>query len=82
MIPPWIPSVTKNGETMSVAKKFIITSSSKSSFEDALDQGLMRASDTLRGITELEVRSQKAFIKDGEIREYRIECEMTFVLDS
>ncbi len=66
---------------MAVARVTKITSSSKKSFQDAVDQGLSRASDTLRGITGLEVISQKAKVENGAITEYRATIEVTFVLE-
>ncbi len=66
---------------MAVARVTKITSSSTKSFQDAVDQGLSRASDTLRGITGLEVVSQKAKVDNGAITEYRATIEVTFVLE-
>ena len=66
---------------MAVARVTKITSSSKKSFQDAVDQGLSRASETIRGITGLEVVSQKAKVENGAITEYRATIEVTFVLE-
>ncbi len=66
---------------MAVARVTKITSSTKKSFQDAVDQGLSRASDTLRGITGLEVVSQKAKVEHGAIAEYRTTIEVTFVIE-
>ena len=45
---------------MAVARLTKITASAPTSFEDAINEGLSRASKTVRGITGLEVVSQKA----------------------
>ena len=66
---------------MAVARVTKITASSKKSFQDAVDQGLSRAAKTLRGITGLEVVSQKAAVKNGKISEYRATIEVTFLLE-
>ncbi len=66
---------------MAVARVTKITSSSTKSFQDAVDEGLNRASETLRGITGLEVVSQKAKVENGAIAEYRATIEVTFVLE-
>jgi flavin-binding protein dodecin len=66
---------------MSVARKTLVVASSKESFHDAFNQALSRASKTLRGITGLEVMSQKAKVEKGKVLEYRIECQITFLLD-
>jgi len=66
---------------MAVARVTTITSSSKKGFEDAIHEGLSRASKTVRGITGLEVVRQKAKIEKGKITEYRVTFNLTFVLE-
>ncbi len=66
---------------MSVARVTKITASSKKGWEDAASQGLKRAAATLRGITGLEVVSQKAKVEGGKIVEYRLTMEVTFILE-
>lgn len=66
---------------MAVARVTKITASSTKSFQDAVQEGLNRAAKTLRGITGLEVVSQKAKVENGAIAEYRVTIEVTFVLD-
>jgi flavin-binding protein dodecin len=64
--------------TASVTK---ITASSPTSFQDAVQDGLTRASRTLRGITGLHVLEEKASVQDGKIAEYRVTMEVTFILE-
>ena len=64
--------------TASVTK---ITASSPSSFQAAVEDGLTRASRTLRGITGLHVLEEKASVQDGRIAEYRVTMEVTFILE-
>jgi flavin-binding protein dodecin len=66
---------------MAVARITKITASSKKGFEDAIRQGLKRAATTVRGITGLEVISQKAKVENGKILEYRVTLELTFLLE-
>jgi dodecin len=66
---------------MAVARVTKITASSTQSFQAAVNDGLGRAAATLRGITGLEVISQKAKVDNGKITEYRVTIEVTFVLD-
>ncbi|MEE8190486.1 MAG: dodecin family protein [Candidatus Scalindua sediminis] len=66
---------------MAVARVTRITSSSPTSWQDAVQEGLKRANKTLRGITGLEVVSQKAKIIDGKISEYRVTVDITFILE-
>ena len=66
---------------MAIARVTKITASSNKSFQDAVETGLGRAAETLRGITGLEVLEQKAKVDSGKIIEYRTTIEITFVLD-
>ena len=66
---------------MSVAKITEITSSSKKSFDDALEKGVKRACKTLKNVTGAWVQDQKVDIKDGKIVRYRVSIKLTFVLE-
>ena len=66
---------------MSVAKVTEIISSSSKSFDDAVENGIERASKTLKGITGAWVADQKVTVKDGKVDEYRVVMKVTFVLD-
>lgn len=66
---------------MAVARVTTITASSKKGFQDAVQDGLARATKTLRGVTGLEVLSQKAKVEKGKITEYRVTFNITFVLE-
>ena len=65
---------------MSVAKVTEIISSSPTSFDDAVSQGITRASRTIDGITGAWVSEQKVVVSDGQITEYRVILRVTFVL--
>ncbi len=66
---------------MAVARLTTITASSKKSFQEAVQDGLKRAASTLRGITGIEVISQKAKVDRGKISEYRVTMAITFILE-
>lgn len=66
---------------MSVAKVTEIISSSSKSFDDAVENGIKRASKTLKGISGAWVADQKVTVTDGKIDEYRVVLKVTFVLD-
>lgn len=66
---------------MGVARVTKLTASSSNSFQESVDLGLERATRTLRGITGLEVLSQKATVVDGLIAEYHSTIEVTFWLE-
>ena len=66
---------------MTVARVTKITAASPTGFQDAVEQALSRAAQTLRGISGLEAISQKAKVEDGKISEYRATIEVTFILE-
>jgi flavin-binding protein dodecin len=66
---------------MSVAKITEITSTSKTSFEDAIQSGIRRASKTIRGISSAWVADQEVAVKNGKVVEYKVRLKLTFVLD-
>ena len=65
---------------MSVAKVTEITSSSKKSFDDAIESGIERASKTLENISGAWIADQEVVVKDNKIKEYRVKMKVTFVL--
>lgn len=65
---------------MSVAKITEIQSSSKKSFEDAMEAGIARANKTLRNVTGAWVKDQKVVVDKGKITEYRVIMKVTFIL--
>lgn len=66
---------------MSVAKVTEIIASSNKSFDDAISQGIARATKTLKGVTGAWVQDQKVTIKDGAVDEYRVALKVTFILE-
>jgi flavin-binding protein dodecin len=65
---------------MSVAKITEISASSTKSFEDAVQSGIARASETLDEIQGAWVESFKVDVKKGKIENYRVGMKVTFVL--
>lgn len=66
---------------MSVAKVTEITSTSKKSFEDAINSGIKRANKTLKNVTGAWIKSQKIDITNGKITDYRVNMKVTFILN-
>ena len=66
---------------MSVARVTEISASSRKSFEDAINQGVARATKTLRHVEGAWVKDQNVFIKDGKIEEYKVNLKVTFLLE-
>jgi dodecin len=66
---------------MAVARVSKVTAASAKGFQDAAEEGLKRATQTLRGVTGFEVISLKGKVQDGKITEYRTTLEVTFILE-
>ena len=65
---------------MSVAKVTEITSTSKKSFEDAVENGIERANKTLKNITSAWVADQSVSVESGKITSYHVRLKVTFIL--
>ena len=66
---------------MSVAKIIELSTESTTSFEDAIVQGIAKASKTIHGIKSAWVKEQHVVIDNGKVSLYRIDLKVTFVLD-
>ena len=67
---------------MSIASISEIKASSTVSFDDAIKQGVKRATKTLRNVKSAWVQNQEVIVdQDGEITEYRVQLKVTFILE-
>lgn len=66
---------------MSVAKVIELSSSSTKSFEDAINAGIARATKTMKNVEGAWIKEQKVQIKKGKIVGYRVNMNVTFVLE-
>jgi flavin-binding protein dodecin len=67
---------------MSVAKNIEITSTSTDSFEDAVNKGIAKASETIKNVKGAWIKEQKVKIDNGKVTEYSVVMIITFVLGS
>lgn len=65
----------------SVARVTEISAISETSFEDAIKIGIDRANQTLRNLRSAWVKEQEVEIRDGKISGYKVNLEVTFVLE-
>lgn len=65
---------------MSVARVTEVISSSSKGFEEAVKNGIKRASKTLKNVQGAWVKDQSVTVVDGKIEEYRVVLKVTFVL--
>jgi flavin-binding protein dodecin len=66
---------------MSVARVTELSAISETSFDDAIDQAVTRATKTLRGVEGAWVKDKNVMIEDGNIKGYKVNLEVTFVLE-
>lgn len=64
-----------------VARITEISARSTESFEDAINNGIARATQTLRGVTSAWVKEQQVKVHDDRVVEYQVNMLVTFVLD-
>ena len=66
---------------MSVAKVIEISATSPESFEDAVRQGIAKASESVRGIRSAWVKEQLVRVEDNNVVEFQVNIQITFVLE-
>jgi len=72
---------SKGGRTMSIARVTEISSTSNQSFDDAVSQGIERASKTLRNVKSAWVKDSNVEVENGKVSAYRVNLSVTFVLE-
>ena len=68
------------GSCAAVAKVIEIISTSSTSFDDAVTQGIAKASETISGIAGAWVQDQSVEIANGKVTAYKVTLKLTFVL--
>ena len=71
----------KEADAMSVARVTELSATSETSFDDAIHQAVTRATKTLRGVEGAWVKDQNVLIEDGNIKGYKVNVEVTFLLE-
>lgn len=66
---------------MSIAKVIEISAESPESFEDAIRDGIQRASESVENIKGAWVNEQQVVVDDGKIVNYRVDLKVTFVVN-
>jgi len=66
---------------MSLAKVIEINAASPEGFDDAVRQGIKRASHTVKNISGAWVKEHKVVVQDGKVQEYRVNMKVTFVME-
>jgi flavin-binding protein dodecin len=66
---------------MTVASVTEISAASPDGFEAAIREGLERATKTLRNVQSAWVKDMNILMEDGQIRAYKVNLLVTFVLE-
>lgn len=66
---------------MTVAKVLELTARSSESFEDAIQQAVTKAGESVHGIREAWIKDQKVKIENGQVVEYQVDVKVTFLVD-
>ena len=65
---------------MAVGKVIEISAGSPKSFEDAIQQGLTRATETLEDVRGAWIKEFEVRMENGKVTEYRVDMKVTFLL--
>lgn len=65
---------------MAVAKIVELSASSSESFEDAVQKGIDRASETISDVKQAWIKDMKVMVENGKVTEYVVHMMITFVL--
>ena len=65
----------------SVARVIELSATSEESFEDAINQGVERATSTLRNVESAWIKDMNVLIENNEIAAYKVNMAITFVLE-
>ena len=66
---------------MAVARVTELISPSKKGYADAVENGIKRASKTLKNVTAAWVASHEVQVDNGRISEHRVRLKVTFILE-
>jgi len=65
----------------SVARVIELSATSEESFEDAINQGVERATSTLRNVESARIKDMNVLIENNEVKAYKVNMAITFVLE-
>lgn len=66
---------------MAIAKVVEVNSSSTKSFEDAIQTGIQKVTETIKNVQGAWINEQKVVIKESKITEYRVNLKISFLVD-
>ena len=67
---------------MAVARVTELSATSDQSFEDAVNEGIHRATSTLRNVESAWIKDMNVLIENNNITTYKVNMAITFVLEA
>jgi flavin-binding protein dodecin len=71
----------KGKSVPTVARVIELSVTSEESFEDAINQGVKRATSTLRNVESAWIKDMNVMIENNEVTAYKVNMAITFVLE-
>jgi flavin-binding protein dodecin len=65
----------------SIAKIIELSADSVKGFDDALEQGIKKATETIRNVRSVWIQDQEVIVKGESPKVYRLHLKVTFELD-
>ena len=66
---------------MTVGKVLEITAESKKGFKDAIQEGIERTAKNVKGIQSAWIKEQKVVVEGGQVKGYRVDLKITFLVE-
>ena len=66
---------------MANARVVEVNSSSSKSFEDAIQSGIAKVTETIKNVQGAWINEQKVVINDNKITEYRVNLKISFLVE-
>jgi hypothetical protein len=67
---------------MSIAKVIEVIAESNKGWEDAAESAVKEVTKSIKNVRHLYVKDMQAVVEDGKIKKWRLNANVTFVVDS
>jgi flavin-binding protein dodecin len=74
-------TIKDSEKIMAIAKVVEVNSSSSKSFEDAIQTGIAKVTETVKNVQGAWINEQKVVIRDNQITEYRVNLKISFLVE-
>ena len=74
-------TIKDSEKIIAIAKVVEVNSSSSKSFEDAIQTGIAKVTETVKNVQGAWINEQKVVIRDNQITEYRVNLKISFLVE-